>query len=213
MTERPIIMIGAGGHASVLMDLILKLEKKVIGITAIQNTQLQICPQIPYIGDDSALKDYSPEDVILVNGIGGISAQKNESRDNVYQRLKAQGYCFATLVHPSAIIGSNVMLGEGAQIMAGAIIQPNSCIGQNAIVNTKASIDHDCRIGQSVHVAPGVTLSGNVSIGNCAHIGVGATVIQGITIENNAMICAGATITKNVLSSQKVKHDFSLMQE
>jgi sugar O-acyltransferase (sialic acid O-acetyltransferase NeuD family) len=127
-----------------------------------------------------------------------------EQLQAVFEKFKGKGFTFATIVHPSAVVASDVALGEGAQIMAGAIIQPGSRIGMNTIVNTKASVDHDCLIGDHVHLSPGVTLSGDVRIYNGVHIGTGATVIQGITIGANSLVGAGSVVIADVPSEIRV---------
>lgn len=197
-SEKPIIILGAGGHASVVADVLRKLNKTILGFVAPEKP-ISAHKEIDYIGTDlHFLSRFSPQEVLLVNGIGSISVEKNQNRQKVYFRFKEKGYEFITLVHPSACIAQNAVLKEGCQVMAGAIIQPNVIVEENAIINTKASIDHDCKVGNSVHIAPGVTLSGNVFVEENAFVGVGATVIQGITIGSHAMVFAGRTVVKNV---------------
>jgi UDP-perosamine 4-acetyltransferase len=202
--DTPIIIIGAGGHSCVLVELALMLSKTILGITALNESKLKNYPQIAYLGDDSVISDYSPDEIKLVNGVGATSPLKNKVREQLFQKFKNLGYSFETLIHPSAIIAKTVSLGEGTQVMARVVLQPNVIIGHNAIINTGACIDHDCCIGNHVHVAPGAILSGNVHVGDYSHVGVGVNIIQSIEIGSHAMICAGTTVTKNVLSSQKV---------
>ncbi len=198
MTNTPIILLGAGGHAAVLAELALRLGKNILGVVAPTESTLKGFPDIAYLGCDAAIEKYSPMEVKLVNGIGTVSVIKNNERRKIFEHFKQRGYSFDTLIHPSVILASNVNVGEGVQIMAGVIIQPNVKIDSNTIINTGACVDHDCQIGHSVHVAPNVTLSGNVLIGENAFIGVGSVLIQGIHVDDNAMICAGMVVTKHV---------------
>jgi len=195
-----VIMLGAGGHASVLIDLILLSGGKIKGIITPEPSQIKNYPDIPYLGDESQLSENEWQSFQLVNGIGSLNPEANKHRHALYQKCKAWGYSFATLIHPRAIVASTAQINEGAQIMAGVVIQPNVVIDQNSIINTRTSVDHDCIIGKSCHVAPGVTLSGNVQVGDFAHVGVGATVIQGIEIGSETLIRAGTTV---VLNKQK----------
>lgn len=192
---QPIIILGAGGHASVLIELLKTLNKSIIGVVAPEN-YIKNYADIPYLGDDSIILNYATSEIMLVNGLGSISVDKNKIRGAIYVRYKALGYQFDTLIHPSSIIASTVTLQEGVQVMAGVVLQPNVVIGQNTIINTGTCIDHDCIIGENVHIAPGVTLSGNVHIGHNSFVGVGATIIQGIKTGESAMIRAGKTIVK-----------------
>jgi UDP-perosamine 4-acetyltransferase len=199
----PVLILGAGGHAKVLINALLASSACISGIVdpdlALVGTEVL---GVPVLGGDDIVNKFPPSEIILVNGLGsvGIPAKRRQ----LFERFKSLGYSFATVIHPSAVVASDVELGEGAQIMAGAVIQPGSRIGCNAIVNTRASVDHDCIIGDHVHIAPGVTLSGGVAVGDSCHIGTAATVIQGIRIGSGSVIGAGALILKDVPPSVTV---------
>jgi UDP-perosamine 4-acetyltransferase len=200
----PVIVIGAGGHAKVLIDSLLRSSVTITGIVdpspELKGKELL---GVAILGGDEIVDTYRPTEILLVNGLGsvGIPAKRRE----IYDTFKAKGYSFAPVVHPSAIIATDVVISEGAQIMAGAVIQPGSCIGSNAIINTRASVDHDCTIGDHVHVAPGVTVSGGVSIGDGSHVGTGVTLIQGVSLGRSCLVAAGAVVIKNIVDGGMVR--------
>jgi sugar O-acyltransferase (sialic acid O-acetyltransferase NeuD family) len=195
--ETPVIILGGGGHAKVLIDTLLLQSISIIGIVlpSTENKSKKIMG-IEIIGEESELDKYSPDQVELVNGVGSIGSMTK--RKEVYERFTLLGYRFANVVHPSAIIASDVELSEGVQVMAGAIIQTGCRIGANTIINTKASVDHDCLINNHVHISPGSTLSGGVRVHQGVHIGTGATIIQGIVIGESSLVSAGAVVVKDV---------------
>jgi UDP-perosamine 4-acetyltransferase len=200
----PVLVLGAGGHAKVLVEALLAGAAVIAGVVD-ANPELNGMQLlgVPVLGGDELVETFPPSEILLVNGIGSVGLPFR--RRELFERFKNRGYRFATVVHPSAIIASDVELEEGAQIMAGAVIQPGSRIGSNAVINTRASVDHDCTIGEHTHIAPGVTLSGAVSVGGVCHVGTGATVIQGITIGSQSVIGAGALVLKDVPSSVTVR--------
>lgn len=193
----PVIVLGGGGHAKVLIDTLLMQSVKILGITD-SNADKWSCTLlgIPVLGTDEVVFQYSFDKVLLVNGLGSIKT--NNRRKELFERFKKHGYSFASVIHPSAIISRNTTFGEGVQILAGAIVQTGSVIKENTIVNTKVSIDHDCSIGAHVHLAPGVTLSGGVKVKESVHMGTGSLAIQGITIGENSIIGAGAVVVKDI---------------
>lgn len=205
----PLLIIGAGGHAAVLAEIIKLTKRTVVGVVALQEQLIPGYAEYPYLGDDVIIEQYDPATVQLINAVGAVSVESNGKRAALFNQYKQKGFSFATLIHPSAVIASTASIGEGVQIMAGAIVQPNVKIAHNCIINTRASIDHDCQIGESAHIAPGAILSGNISLGRESHIGVGATLIQGLTIGEAVMICAGATIINKIASQQKVMGIYS----
>lgn len=200
----PVIILGAGGHAKVLIDALLSASAVIAGIVApdltLAGTNIL---GVPVLGGDDVVNEYPPSEIQLVNGLGSVGLPVN--RQQLFEKFKGMGYKFATVIHPSAVIASGVILGEGAQVMAGVVIQPGSHIGINSIINTRASVDHDCTIGDHVHIAPGVTMSGGVTVGTCSHIGTGATVIQGLSIGNGCLVAAGAVVTKYIADGTMVR--------
>ncbi len=203
LTNKPVIIIGAGGHAKVLVNALKLSGRKIIGLT--DNQKIGTVLGIPILGEDEIINHYNFQEIELVNGIGMLP--KSDTRQRVFLKSKEKGYVFAIVIHPSAVISEDVGLQEGVQIMAGAVLQPSVTIGENTIINTSASIDHDCHIGAHCHIAPGVTLSGGVKIDDGSFVGVGSAIIQGIHLQKNAMIPAGMIVRKNVMSPIE-SHEF-----
>ncbi len=200
----PVIILGAGGHAKVLIEALLKSGNLIAGIVDPDPKLAGVeILGVPVLGGDDVVNEFPPSEIQLVNGLGSVGLPFK--RQQIFERFKGMGYKFATVVHPSAVVASDVELGEGAQVMAGAVIQPGCCIGINCIINTRASVDHDCIIGDHVHIAPGVTMSGIIKIGSDSHIGTGATLIQGISIGIGCLIAAGAVVIKDIADGAMVR--------
>ena len=193
--ELPIIVIGGGGHAKVLVSTLLLCGRKILGFSDLNPAPPPVLG-IDCIGVDAAVFLHAPGDVWLVNGVGSSASTAN--RKDVYDRFTHKGYCFSTVIHPSSIVAREVQIEDAAQIMAGAILQPGSSVGSNAIVNTGAIVDHDCVVGAHAHIAPGAVLSGGVRVGTGAHIGTGARIIQGVSIGAGSVVGAGAVVIHDV---------------
>ncbi|MCR6523206.1 acetyltransferase [Lysinibacillus capsici] len=192
--NKPLIIIGNGGHASVLTETLLAQDEKIIGFTALNEEDNSF--NLRYLGQDDIVLQYNPKEIDLVLGIGMVGP--NSLRTKIYQHFTQLGYSFKSVIHQTAIIAPSVTLGEGVQMMAGTIAQTNVKIADNTIINTGAQIDHDCMIREHIHIAPGAVLSGAVTIGEGTHIGTGVTVIQNITIGKGCLIGAGAVVLKNI---------------
>lgn len=195
----PVILLGAGGHAKVLIDTLRLQSVEILGIVDTDPTKRgRELLGVPVIGSDDDVMKYSPQTIRLVNGIGSVRV--NSLRRQLFEHFKGKGYQFEMVIHPSAIIGTEVTLFEGVQIMAGVIIQTGCQIGVNTIINSGSSVDHDCMVGNHVHISPGSVLSGEVLVEENVHIGTGAVIIQGMRIGANSLVAAGAVVTRNVLN-------------
>lgn len=199
---KPLVMLGAGGHAAVLAEILLEQKQPLIAVVAPDpipaNSPLAGLKQIA--SDEQLLSTYSPEEVELVNGLGSIPG--NNLRWKLFEFFSEKGYRFASVISPKANLSNYLALAEGVQIMMGAQVQTNASIGKNTIINTGAIVEHDCKIGAHNHLAPGVTLSGGVITASQVHIGTGASVIQNIQIGEQAVIGAGTAVVRNVPAKQ-----------
>lgn len=197
MSRSRYLIIGGGGHAAALAEILIKQNKKLIGVVAPDITAGRVIfDGIEHFLNDDDILNFSIEDVILVNGIGAMPYKS--LRETVFNRFKNLGYVFATVVADSALVSDYAVLAHGSQIMNRAVINIGSEIGENSIINTSVSVDHDCNIGAHCHLAPGTILSGQVVIENHVHIATGVKVINNVTIGRNTIVGVGANITKTV---------------
>jgi sugar O-acyltransferase (sialic acid O-acetyltransferase NeuD family) len=196
MNSVQVILLAAGGHGSVVLDTLLTANASVAGILDAKLPAGNLLFGIEVLGDDSWLDTTQPDQVLLANGLGRTPGSNLRAR--IFDAWKARRFTFASIRHPSAVVGREVMLHEGSQIMAGAVVQNRVTIGANSVINTRASIDHDCQLGPHVFVGPGATLCGNVHLQAHCFIGAGATLLPGVQIGEGAIVGAGAVVTRDV---------------
>ncbi len=152
---------------------------------------LDKCNGYSVVGTTSDIDNYQSYDFIVAIG-------NSEIRKKIQNQLTNKDIDIVTLVHPNAVIGENVVLGEGTVVMAGAVINPCVTIGNGCIINTCASVDHDCVVGDFAHVSVGAHVAGTVTIGENTCIGAGATVINNVNICGGCTIGAGSVVVKDI---------------
>lgn len=186
MEPNQIAVVGAGGHAKVVVATAQAAGFDVVGIY--DDDRLRRGDTLLGVKVRGAVAEAGEQPAVL--GIG-----ENVVRRKLAEDLKCT---WVTVVHPQAIVHESVEIGAGTVVFAGAVIQPETVIGRQAIVNTGATIDHDCHIGDYVHVAPGVNLAGSVAVEEGVLMGIGACAIPGISVGAWAIVGAGAAITADV---------------
>lgn len=196
--DQPLILLGAGGHAKVVLSVALLARFEVVGVCdpLLEQQGITKWRGIPVLGGDDRLSQLDCRHYGLLNGVGQLPDRN--LRQMVYLKAKKLGFYFPVILHPQAWVDGSAQLAEGAQVMAGAMIQPDCLVGENTIINTRSSIDHDCHIGNHVHVAPGATLCGTVTVQDGAFIGAGATIIQGLTIPSGSLVRAGSVLIRDL---------------
>lgn len=192
-----VVGVGAGGHARVMLEILLGTGVIVIGLLdhdpALAGTSVL---GIPVLGDDDLLPKLRDRSSRAFVGVGGV--RDNGPRRRLYDLVRSVGYEVVRTVHPSAVISPSAELGEGATILANAVVSTGSRLGDDVLVNTGAVVDHDCIIADHVHIATGAQLAGGVVVGAEAHIGLGAVVREGVRIGRRVVVGAGAVVVTDV---------------
>jgi sugar O-acyltransferase (sialic acid O-acetyltransferase NeuD family) len=194
MADRPVYLLASGGHASVVLDALQAMGVAVAGILDPGRKPGEAVFGVAVLGGDDWLDGREP--MLLANGAGSVPFQS--LRIDLFERLAGRGHRFVEVRHPSSVIGRDVVLGEGSQVMAGCVVQCRARIGRNVVVNTRASVDHDCVLGDHAFVGPGATLCGEVRVGARSFIGAGAVVLPGVAVGDRAVVGGGAVVAKPV---------------
>lgn len=201
--NKPVILLGTGGHARVLLDVLRRLHVEILGATDPNRPAGSEWQKLKILGTDNSVLDYAPGHVELVNGIGSLP-NGSGLRERLFTEFTTRNYRFRSVIDPQAFVATDTVLAEGVQIMAGAIIQTGTQIAENCIINSGAIVEHDCRIEAHVHIAPGAVLSGGVTVNRKSHIGTGAVLIQNIRIGYESVAGAGSVVTKDIGDRQIV---------
>ncbi|EGZ44205.1 acetyltransferase [Neisseria wadsworthii] len=193
--QKKLVILGAGGHAKVVMDTALLMQKwsEIVFVDDFNNGEIEFMG-VPLLGDSSLLgKSIHPDEYNAVVAIGD-----NIVRGRMFNLVKNLGFTLPCLCHPSAVISKFAEIGEGSVFFAQAVVNADAKIGKGAIINTTASVDHDSVLGDFVHISPGARLAGNTQVGNFSWMGIGSCTREGSTIGNHCIVGAGAVVLGNL---------------
>jgi sugar O-acyltransferase (sialic acid O-acetyltransferase NeuD family) len=188
-----LLLIGSGGHARALIDIIESASDwRIIGLVG-QSTEIGAKVfGYPVLGCDDNLVDLRDlaDGAILALGHLG-SATK---RQDLAQRLQALDFMTPTIVSAHAIVSRHASLGPGTTVGHGAIVNAGARVGSHCIINSKALIEHDAVIGDHCHISTGVLINGGVSIGRASFIGSGSMIREGLVLPSQTVISAGTRV-------------------
>lgn len=209
MTASSIAIIGAGGFGREISDVIEAINRSasspewyLIGVyddAPSEPNLLRLANRgINYLG---LIPSAPPEaETNFVVGIGNP-----EVREAVSEKLENMGWMPATLVHPTANIGSCSQMGAGTVICGGVEISTNVSLGRHVHINPHATIGHDAQLEDHVSVNPAGTVSGEVHIEPRALLGASSIVLQGLTVGADSIVGAAACVVRDVPSGSVVK--------
>ncbi len=188
MPARPVIVIGAGGHASVVASTLLAAG---YSITAFYDDDDQKWGQriegIEILGPIRDARQSQVSSALIALG-------DNSDRRRVASELDLD---WLTVVHPFTSIAAGVTLGRGTVAFAGTIIQPGSTVGDHVILNSRAGVDHHVAVEDFVHVAT-AHLAGGASAGEGCFLGLNSTILPGVHVGEWATVGAGSLVRVDV---------------
>jgi sugar O-acyltransferase (sialic acid O-acetyltransferase NeuD family) len=196
-----IVVVGASGHAKVVVDIVEQCGLyQIVGLIDSFKESGAKLMGYSVLGSEEKIPAILADHDVL----GGIIAiGDNWTRHIVAQRIAsiAPQFIYVNAIHPSAHVGRDVRIGEGVAIMAGVSINSGTQIGDFCFVNTNASVDHDNVLEEFSCVQPNAATGGNVRVGAFSAVSLGANVIQGISIGRHSIIGAGSTVLADVPES------------
>ena len=155
-----LIILGAGGHAKVIADAVLKSKQfEIAGFlddsTAVGTKVMNGYCVLGCIADIEKMKSLTD---FFVLGIGNIQIRKN------IVQTWGERVRWATIFHPAVSIAEGVELGRGTVVLANAVVNWGAKIGSFSIVDSGVIVDHECRVGDFVHLSIGTCLGSNSCI-------------------------------------------------
>ena len=193
-----IVIIGGGNQAHYTIDIIEKEAKyNIVGII----------DSIHEIGSDRfgykilGRQENISELIDQYQIYGGVIAiGDNWGRSNIFLQISSlvPDFKFVNAIHPSVIIGNNVILGVGIVAMAGCIFNPKSVIGNFTFFATGAQVEHDCIISDFASISAGSVTGGYVKLGKYSAVTLGVTVLDRLEIGENTVIGAGSLVVKSL---------------
>ena len=175
------ILIGAGGHAKVVYDVLHKKNKAISGFI---DPSVNEFYALSKLSDD--VIDFSQ--ITLSMCLGGVDPQALQRRFKLFRQYQKKSANFLSVISDHSIVSNNAKIDEGVFVNNGAVLNGPCEIQALAIINTRAIIEHDVIVGAGTHIAPGAIVLGNCQIGKNCMIGAGAVILPDTTIPDNSLI-------------------------
>ena len=121
----------------------------------------------------------------------------NADRRHVYEKLKNEGYKFANLISPYAVVngkicGDNCWIHDFVGIDIGAEINNNIHIKAGVWIGEHSVIEDHCFLGAKS------TIAGGVHIGQQSFIGLGAVIFDDVNIGSKCIVGAVTALKRNL---------------
>jgi sugar O-acyltransferase (sialic acid O-acetyltransferase NeuD family) len=200
--SKPILIVGAGGFGREVFWLISEInscnhEWDVLGFLDDDKNALDNFENYPAIigtiNDYDVINNRYNGTVFIINAIGDPDTRKKTvcSLNNV-------GAKWATLIHPTASIGTNSTIKEGSILTRNSIVTCDAKIGCHVHINIFSSCDHDTTIGDFCTISPKVDVQGGAQLGEGVFLGGSAVVLPKARVGDWSRVGALSLVLRNV---------------
>lgn len=194
--QKPIILVGGGGHCQSVIEAAESEGKKILGVLEISSEfGKEVLPGHKVIGCDDDMP-YYVEEADFINTIGFITAPS--LRIKVSKKIEDAGGTLSTVIASTANVSKYATIGEGTVILHHATVNAAAYIGKNCIINTSSNIEHACVIGNQTHISTGVMINGDTKVGSQCFIGSGAIIGNSVKICDHVIIGCGTVVIRDI---------------
>lgn len=195
--KKEIVVIGSGGHASSVIDILQQLKDwNIHGVVSVNLKKSETFHGIIVLGDDTVFGELIHNQYSFVIAVGQILSSL--TRVKIFNQLLELGARLPVIISADAYVSQNATIGKGTMIFHRVVINANVQIGNNCIINNASLIEHDTIIGSHTHISTGAIVNGNVSIGDHCFIGSGSVIANNIKICDEVIIGAGAVVISDI---------------
>ena len=194
--QKPIILVGGGGHCQSVIEGAESEGKIILGILEIPSEfGKEVLPGHNVIGCDDDMSNYVGV-ADFINTIGFIS--NLSLRLKISEKINLSGGTLASVIASTAHVSRYAKVGKGTVILHHVTVNAAACIGDNCIINTSSNIEHACIIGEQTHISTGAMINGDCRIGSQCFIGSGAIIGHGVNICDHVIIGCGTVVIHNI---------------
>ena len=131
-------MIGAGGHAKVVIEALIANGHHFGQIIARDGNSARQGQRIGEVW--IAHPEIEPA---MAGDKAHVAIGSGDVRAKLYARALAIGCHAMTIIHPAAHVSPSAVIGAGSFIAAGAIVAASAVVGTGCIINHGAVVDHE----------------------------------------------------------------------
>ena len=154
--------------------------------------------EVPVLGPTREVYRWRDEHVLLCVG----NPRDHVSRMRLAHRLDLPDERYATVVHPTASVSENSIIGPGSVALAHCVLTSSVWVGAHVAMMPRVVLTHDDVVEDYVTLASGVSLGGGVRVECGAYIGAGALIREGVSIGACSIVGMGSVVLGDIPPGQ-----------
>ncbi len=149
---------------------------------------------LPVLGPIELVHERPDAQVVLTTG----RPDNYISRRVIADRLGIGDERYATIVHPTASVGTTCRIGAGSVLLSHVDLTASVEVGRHVAIMPQVVLPHDARVDDYATLTSGVRVGGACHVREGAYVGSGALLREGLTVGAWAMVGMGSVVTRDV---------------
>ncbi|MGZ3901557.1 MAG: PglD-related sugar-binding protein [Bacteroidia bacterium] len=190
MKAKQIVIVGAGGHAKVVTEIISLASAWHIAAYVDEYANMNLFLDKPVFRNIQEFKKQFPQTNQAFVAIGN-----NDIREKWHKILNKEGYHLPWFQHSSSVISPSAQIGGGTLISSHVSLGPDCKIAEGVIINCGAQLDHDTTVGAFSHIRQCAVICGGATVESNVNIGPGCVVERMAIVKLNTSTIANSIVT------------------
>jgi sugar O-acyltransferase (sialic acid O-acetyltransferase NeuD family) len=202
---RDLLVVGAGGFARETVEAVRAINAEyptwnLLGLLDDNPDRWgKLVGGVPVVGPIEHVHREPWAQVVLTTGRPDLYV----SRPLIAARLGLPDKRYATIVHPTATVGTTCTIGVGSVLLAHVDLTADVSVGRHVVVMPQVVLPHDARIDDFASLASGVRVGGACHVEEGAYIGAAAALREGTTVGARALVGMGSVVLRDVPAERK----------
>lgn len=193
MSKPTLVIIGAGGHAQVCIDVIEQHSQfQIFGLVGAPAEIGQERLGYRVIASDDGLRLLAQDHHHALVAVGQIKSP--DQRMRLFALAQELGFHLPVIISPTAYVSRHASVAAGTIVMPGAVINAGARVGKNCIINSRALVEHGAVVGDDCHLSTGAMLNGDARVGSGSFIGSGSVIKEGVSLGQRCIVGMGVCV-------------------
>jgi sugar O-acyltransferase (sialic acid O-acetyltransferase NeuD family) len=196
MTIHSLILVGSGGFATEIADYLAQDflragGPRVAGVIDDFASGLVEIGELPFLGRLADVEARDDTAFVITSGTPRYRA------DTLAALLK-RGARIASVVHSSAYVARDAVIGDGCVICPFAIVNAGARLAEGVVLNVHSSVGHGASAGPCSVLSPYAALNGWASIGEQCFLGTRSTIFPKVRIGDRCTVDSHSFVKADV---------------
>jgi len=199
---RDLVLLGSGGLAREAVQATRFPGARLRSVGLLDDDPArcgQMVSGLPVFGPTRNAAGLDPQTMVVATVASSADPRR---RSRLVHRLALPPARYGRIVHPSAALAPDTVLGAGCVVLAAVVTTSDVRIGQHVVVMPGSVLTHDVMIGDGATLAAGVLLAGGVLVEPNAYLGSGVKVRERVRIGAGAVVGMGSVVLQDVPAGQ-----------